>query len=179
MNHNFRQYTYMYLLVVSMLVLNSCAGGGIPITAAEMKPITEQALVTGVASIMNGAQPLAKVLENSFGTRLLVWPGARSGTDILWNMACLIRCNPGWQAEVTHYLVGPGQTMRAEPMSAFVQSLKNSGWREIVPTAVAVGKAVGSGVGGAVSTLTGVIIDGFTVIPVTPSTIEMIQEPKT
>jgi hypothetical protein len=149
-------HTYRVLLALFLLVpylpalLGGCAG--MPIGPDETLAISQQATFVGVASVKAGLEPLAKVLENPTGSQILFWPGARNGSEILWNMACLVRCQSGWQNETLHYIASNGRTMAAAKASSFTQELIDSGYWRVVPmtpTAIAqmaasVSMAVGS-----------------------------------
>lgn len=143
-------------LTLIMIVVNlmSCASG-MPIGPQEILPMTQQQVVTGVASVFNGSQPIAFMFERASGLRVLFWPGATDGATTLWNFVCLQNCAPGWQS------IGNGFAMTGARASEFAQYLQDGGWQQVAPVTAGVtaeGMTLHQWLQFAGSTLTGFMI---------------------
>lgn len=181
MNGKWTQYKLMWLLMICLFTLDGCAGSGIPIGPAEILPITETATVSGIYAVSIGAEPLGRIMQNArTGLQVVIWPGAQSSGEVLWNFACLVECKPGWDGQVTRYIAGPGRTMTWMRMSQFVEYLRQNGWVQVTGAAVSAAESIGS----AVSMMSGAIT-GFMVVPVMieptqpakPITLDIYQTP--
>jgi hypothetical protein len=135
-----------YTLIAFTFLLVSCSAG-MPIGEAEIVAISEIETITGVSTAFSN--PLAQVLENGAGTRIIIWPGAQANGETLWNLACLVRTSE-CRDLLVRYLAGPGYAMRWMRMSEFARALTADGWHVV------------QGVGQAMSTA----LTGFAIVPV-------------
>jgi hypothetical protein len=122
---------HLSIILIAFNFLTACSG--MPVGPNELVHISQQQTVTGVYAVKAGLQPLAQVLENPTGSQILFWPGAKNGSQVLWNMACLLRCQGDWQGEVTRYIAASGKAMTAERAGQLTRGLVESGWWRAVP----------------------------------------------
>lgn len=150
------EHKLMWVLMVALLALQGCSAG-IPIGPAEVLPISQQATVTGIYAVQTGAEPLGQIWQNARGLQVIIWPGAASEGEQLWNFACLVGDCRG---ETLRYIAGPGKAVSGMRMSMFVEYLRQNGWTQVVG-ASNVARAISQ----AMSVMEGAIT-GWLVVPV-------------
>jgi len=157
------EYRLMWLLMLCLFFLQGC--GSMPIGANEILPISQQATVTGIYAVQTGAEPLGQIWQNARGLQVVIWPGARDGSQQLWNFACLVGDCRG---EMLRYIAGPGKATTGIRMSMFVEYLKQNGWVQVTGAA-----NVTRVISEAMAVMNGVIT-GYMVLPIAPG---MMDEP--
>jgi hypothetical protein len=129
------RYKVCEMILIWALIPSGCAG--MPVGANEILPMTQQQIATGVYNIANGGQPIYFVLRHTSGLRVLLWPGAQSNGQTLWNAVCVQVCQAGWQNQVI--AVSKGFSMTGKRASEFAAYLRAGGWHQVPIAAASAG----------------------------------------
>jgi hypothetical protein len=157
-----------HLLSIALLftLLNSCSG--MPIGDAEILPMSSQQVVSGVYEVFSGQQKISFMFQHTSGLRIIFWPGASNGSQVLWNIVCLEQCPPNWE----HFVVSNGFSATWQRASEFAAYLRAGGWHQVPLAAASAGySSVKSWLDLMASSLTGFFIVVPVIMPVQPTEI--------
>lgn len=172
MNRTMREHLTSVTILIVYLLLNGCAAAPIPPLAyGQVEPMTQQATITGIYSVLNGSEVFGEVWVKG-GHVVISWPQSQGWAWACLNFKCTdplgnFRWTAGGQANIGNW----------QTWSDMANFLKGTGWqkltREVLPTAVTAGETVG----GFLSQMAGAIT-GFMFVPFPLDFVPMEGEPK-
>jgi hypothetical protein len=165
------QYKSMWLLTALVILLQGCAGGPIPVADGQVLALAEQSTVTGIYSVLNGAQPLGEVWVKG-AQSVVAWP--QSGG---WAWACLRFNCEGWLGYFRFTAQGQGNVANWKTWSDLAGWMKANGWVRLPSATLPGALTAGETVAGFLSQMSGAIT-GFLIIPVMPAP-EEVERPIT
>jgi hypothetical protein len=153
---------HLAIILIAFNLMTGCAPAGqLPIAEGQVLEISQRVTITGIYSVLNGAQPLGKVFTNG-QLSVVAWP--QSGG---WAWACLRFQCQDWATQFRIFAGGNGQLTTATTFSQLADFIKSKGFDELPKTMGPAALTASESIGGYLTQMSGALT-GFIVIPVMP-----------
>jgi hypothetical protein len=153
---------HLAIILIAFNLMTGCAPAGqLPIAEGQVLALSQRVTLTGVYSVLNGAQPLGKVFTNG-QLSVVAWP--QSGG---WAWACLRFQCPDWAGQFRIFAGGNGNLTTATTFSQLAEFIKSKGFNELPKTIGPAALSASESIGGYLSQMAGALT-GFMIVPVLP-----------
>lgn len=148
------------LILILANLVSACATGPLPVADGQVLPLAQQATITGIYGVLNGAQHFGEVWVKD-NRAVVAWPQTGG-----WAWACLRWNCSSWLSYFKFTAQGNGSIANVKTWSDLASWLSNNGWTKLASEALPTALTGAETVSGYVQQMAGSITGFVLMVPI-------------